>query len=80
MKEHKLDFNTATSLVKADLGTMNPLEVLLMNERLKEPDMPEKQARLLLAKELGADSWDELVSEDNVEDYKDLIEARAFKG
>lgn len=79
MKEHKLDFNTATSLVKADLGTMNPLEVLLMNERLKEPDMPEKQARLLLAKELGADSWDELVSEDNVEDYKDLIEARAFK-
>lgn len=78
MKQHSLDFNTATALVNTDLGRISPLEVLLMNERLKDPDMPEKHTKLLLAKELGADSWDDLMSDDS-ETYKDLIEAKSLK-
>jgi hypothetical protein len=75
-----LDPKTAMQLINTDISALNPLDALLLDKKISEPLLSDKQAKLMIAKEFGQDTWDELTDKMNEdEDTKDFITGKSFK-
>lgn len=75
-----LDPKVAMQIINTDISALSPLDALLLDKKLSEPLLTDKQAKLLLAKEFGHDSWDEMSENMNEdEDTKDYITGKSFK-
>ena len=75
-----LDPKTAMQLINTDISALSPLDALLLDKKISEPLLSDKQAKLLIAKSFGQDSWDELTEKMNEdEDTKDYVTGISFK-
>lgn len=75
-----MDAKTAMQIINTDISALNPLDALLLDKKLSEPLLSEKQARLMVAKEFGSDTWEELTEKMNEdEDTRDFITGKSFK-
>ena len=75
-----LDPKTAMQLISTDISALNPLDALLLDKKISEHLLSDKQAKLMIAKEFGQDTWDELTDKMNEdEDTKDFITGKSFK-
>ena len=75
-----LDPKTAMQLINTDISALSPLDALLLDKKISEPLLSDKQAKLMIAKEFGQDTWDELTEKMNEdEDTKDFVTGKSFK-
>ena len=75
-----LDPKVAMQIINTDISALSPLDALLLDKKLSEPLLSDKQAKLLIAKEFGQDSWDDLSEKMNEdEDTKDYVTGKSFK-
>lgn len=75
-----MDAKTAMQIINTDITSLSPLDALLLDKKLAEPMLSDKQAKLMVAKEFGSDTWDDLTEKMNEdEDTKDFITGKSFK-
>ena len=68
-----MDFKTASKLVSTNFTEMSSLDALLIEAKIKEPNMSDGQAKVIIAKSFGQDTWEDL--EDELSD----VENQEFK-